>query len=433
VISVSAASFVVVAALLVTAWAYISLSRYEGSYVNILVPSLIIGVPAYYLLPLIHIRLFGTEASTYAYLYVYVTLAAENVAFVYAYTRKRGRRLRLPFTWSYQNFTLLAVASLAIGIILYAPLLLQFREFLFDPRQIYAQTRVGFGPQFFLSSALAYLAIILILFSGRSFLTKAGVVAVATSLVLLHGSKGQALNIILILALYYIYVKGRKVGLKGALVVYVSMGFAVLLFFAATMRLGDSPDEVLESISSYSDYTRNAMLVIDSDMPLQYGRIAIESNTVSLIPRALMPSKPRNFGTFFLTDKFYPEWLDADSSPGFGVGAQYADFGIFAIVYIVLFALFRGWLARAFVDRLRLYQHPGDFFVVLFLADIALFPLGTGWFLPEALFVALALRYLSKVGADKVYVERPRVSCPSSSVRTAIGGVVRWPLSHRGN
>ena len=178
----------------------------------------------------------------------------------------------------------------------------------------------------------------------------------------------------------------------------------------------------MESISNYSDYTRNAMLVIDSHIPLQYGRLTLESNTISLVPRALMPNKPRNFGSFFLTDQLYPEWFDADTSPAFGVGVQYADFGALAIVYIVLFALFKGWLTRAFVNRLQSYKHPGDLFVVAFLCDVSVFPIGIGWFLPEALLVAMVLRYLSKLGANRVCLERPSMAyVSSSSPRTANG------------
>jgi len=413
----------IVTALLATIWAYASLSRHEGSYVNVLLPSLIVGVPAYYLLPLLYVWLFGTEGSTYGYVYVYTTLAAENVAFVFAYTRTPRRALRLPFTFSYQNFTLLGVICLALGVAAYATLLFEFREFLLDPRQIYAQTRVGFGPQFFLSSTCAYLAIVLILFSRRSVFAKTAVVLVAAGLILLHGSKAQMLNVIFILVLHQFYVNGRRVGLRGALVIALSIGCFVFLLFAATMRLGESPGEAVESISNYSDYTRNAILVIDSHVPIQYGRLTLESNTISLVPRALMPNKRRDFGSFFLTDQLYPEWLDADASPAFGMGVQYADFGALAIVYIVLFALFKGWLARAFVNRLRSYKHPGDLFVVAFLSDVSVFPVGVGWFLPEALLVAMVLRYFSKLGADRVRLERPATPYLRSSLPRAANGM----------
>src|SRR5260370_26651335 len=146
----------------------------EGSYINVLIPSLVVSIPAYYFLPGIYIQIFGTGASRYAFLYVYATLAAENVAFVYAYSRARAKVVRLPFRFSYQNFGLVAWICLGLAVLVYVPLLMQFREFLLDPREIYRLTRTGFGPQFYISSILAYLAVILVLFTKRSWPVQTG-------------------------------------------------------------------------------------------------------------------------------------------------------------------------------------------------------------------------------------------------------------------
>jgi hypothetical protein len=105
-----------------------------------------------------------------------------------------------------------------------------------------------------------------------------------------------------------------------------------------------------------------------------------------------------------LDEEFYPELLDADAgAPAFGVGTQYADFGALAILYLAFCGVFRGWLARVFVNRLKITHHPADFLMVAFLADVGLFPVGVGWFFPEALLIALFLRFLSSIGADTVY------------------------------
>lgn len=412
-ISPNLATFVIVASLLVSCRAYVVLSRRDGSYVNVLMFSIIVGIPSNYLLPLFYDYVLGTDATTYAFVYVYVTLAVESTAFVYGYARASDGGIRLPFSLSYRNFGMMSGVSLGLAVLMYAPVLLQFREFLLEPREIYNQTRSGFGAQFFLSSTLAYLAVILVLFARCSMFKKACVVLVASGLLLLHGSKGEVLNVLLIVALYHVYVKGRSVGFKKACVVFSLVAACVLLLFAATMPLGDGPEGAIESISRYSDYTRNAMLVIDANLPAQYGRLTFESNVVSLIPRALAPSKPKDFGPFFLAEEFFPDWVDSDTgSPAFGVGLQYADFGFLAIVYVALFSAFKGWLARNFVGRVRAYKHPADFFVLAFLADVGLFPLGVGWFLPESLMVALLVRYFSGAGAGKRYVEPARFRRP---------------------
>ena len=405
-ISVQFAIVAICISLLVTILAYVRLSKIEGSYINVLLPSLLVGVPAYYIFPWAYALLFGTEASQYAFLYVYATLTVEIVAFVYGYARARQKVVRLPLRFSYCNFGVLAWICLGLAALIYAPVLLEFREYLLDPRAIYTQTRTGFGQLFFVSTTLAYLAVIFILFTKRSLLTKATLVTLATALVLLHGSKGQVLNIILILALFQVYVRGRKFGLKGALIAGSAVAVIMFLLFAATMFLGEGARDALEAISGYSDYTRNAMMVIDEHFPIQYGRLTVEANIIGIVPRVLMPNKPKNFGPMRLDEEFYPQVVDADvGAPAFGVGIQYADFGDFAIVYIALFSALRGWLTRVFVNRLRLMGHPADFLMLAFLADIGIFPIGVGWLFPEAILLALLLRFVSRVGANKSFVE----------------------------
>jgi len=414
-ISPGLANIVVIASLLVSLRAYVVVSKREGSYINILTPSFFVGVPAYYLLPLVYAKWFGTEATPYAYVYVYAALAVESVVFAYFYTRRSTSVLRLPFSYAHDNFGWLGFAFLTLAVLLYVPVLLQFSDYIWDPRRIYEQTRTGFGTNFYISSSLAYLAVILILFSKRSIAVKVFVVVGSVLILSLHGSKGQVLSLLFLLVLFEVYVKGRKLRLMPALIVGAGLTIVGIALFVATMVLG-SPLEALESISQYSDYTRNAMLVIDSNIPRQYGRLTLESNIVSLIPRALMPSKPKNFGPMYLDEQFYPESLDEDAgSPAFGVGVQYADFGVFAIAYLAFFAAFRGWLAQIFVKRLKLTRHPADFIVVAFLADITLFPIGAGWLLPETIAVAILIRYASCFGADRVYRERIQPKVPTIS------------------
>src|ERR1700741_3923992 len=203
-ISIQFTDLVIATSLLIVVLAYLKLSRIEGTYINVLVPSLITNIPAFYFFPRLYDYIFGMTASRYAFLYVYATLAVENVAFVYAYSRARANVVRLPFCCSYRNFARLAWICLGLAFLLYIPLLIEFRDFLLDPREIYRLTRTGFGPQFYISSILAYLAVILVLFSARSWLTKAVVVTAAAFLLLLHGSKGQVLNLVFLLILFHV-------------------------------------------------------------------------------------------------------------------------------------------------------------------------------------------------------------------------------------
>ena len=401
-ISLGMASAVQLASLAVSIGAYLFVCRREGTYFNIMTPSFIVDIPAFYLLPLAYNSVFGIEGSTYAYTYVYATLATENVIFAFVYTRPQSRPVRLPFAYGYGNFWFLSVAFLALAGLLFVPLLLEFREYIFDPRRLYELTRTGAGAGYYLSSTAAYLATVLALFSRKSGVQKTLVILAAVVVLSLHGSKGQVLSLLLLVVMFEVYVRRRKLKILPALL--ASLGFAIVLIgmFAATMALGDF-GEALETLSSYSDYTRNAMLVIDSNLPRQYGRLTWESNVIALVPRALMPDKPKDYGAFYLDQEFYPSKMELDQGvPAFGVGVQYADFGALAIVYLGLFAAFRGWLARVFVGRVRQTRHPADFIVLAFLAGITLLPIGIGWPLPETFLVALGLRFVTSIGADRV-------------------------------
>lgn len=402
------ADVVLAASLLLSLFAYALVSKRDDSYLNVLTPTFVVSVPAYYILPLLFTHAFGTEASLYAYSYVYATFAVQNLVFAFAYVRPTRKLIRLPFRYSYGSFDLFSFLFLAIGGLLYAPILLQFPQYLLDPRQIYAHTRTGFGINFYLSSALAYLAVILIQFSQRSRWVKWFVILIAGAILALHGSKGQLLSLVLLLILFEVYVKKRRLKLLPSLAAGAGLALFLLLLFAATMTLGDSVSDALEAISGYSDYTRSAMLVIDSHFPIQYGRLTAEAHIIGRIPRLVMPNKPKDYGGLYLDEQFYPESMDQDAGvPDFGIGVQYADFGALAIVYLAVFAFIRGWLAQVFVSRLSFSRHPADFVLVVFFAEISLFPVGgVGWLLPESVALAAFLCYASRIGVRRVYRER---------------------------
>lgn len=423
-ISTSSADLVLLVSLLVSFSSYVYLSKHEGSYLNLLTPSFVPAIPAIYLLPWFFAHVFGTGASPYAFIYVYATVALENVIFVYVYTRPKKKLFRLPFFYSYKNFDVLSYAFLGTAVLMYVPILLQFPEYLLSPRQIYEHTRTGFGVSFYISSTFAYLAVIMVLFSKKNRWLKGAVTAAAAIVLSLHGSKGQVLSLVSVLLLFEVYVRGRKLKFWPSLLVGVGMSVFVLLLFLATMSLGESPADMLEGISRYSDYTRNAILIIDSHYPMQYGKLTMEGEIIGRIPRVLMPDKPRSFGGLRLADQYYPEAMDADAgAPDFGMGVQYADFGAFAIVYLAGFAALRGWLARVFAGRLRFSRHPADFVLFIFMASVSIFAVGgIGWLLPEVLVVAVLLRFASGVGSDKIYRERiifkPRFGTQAGAAKT---------------
>ena len=413
-VSSAFASLVMIASLIVCGGAYVFVSRREGSFVNILTPAALVNVPAYYLLPLTYLQFFQTGGSSYAYAYIYATLAVENIVFAYCFTRKPRRLIRFPFGLGRSNFWACSLICMTLAALVYLPVLLQFPQYILNPRQIYAETRTGFGASSFTSCTLAYLSVIFVLFSGRSRLRKTLVILACIVVLSLHGSKGQVLEVLFFILLYRVYLSGKRFKILPTLIGAAGVGGVILLMFAASMVLGESPLEAIQTISEYSDYTRNDLLVIDSHFPLQYGRLTLESNTISVIPRVLVPNKPKNFGAFYLAEEFFPERFDADAgAPAFAIGVQYADFGWLTIFYFGFFAALSGWLARISVNRLRVTRHPADLILVAFMANVTLFPVGGGgWFLPETLLVAMLVRYVSCIGSDTDWRERESTKVP---------------------
>jgi hypothetical protein len=403
--------------LVIAIGAYVAVSLREGSFANILTPPALLTIPAFYLLPLVYVHIFQPDGSSYGYAYVYATLAVENVAFAYFFIRRSRSRLRLPFSFGYANFWAWSLACVILSAVVYLPVILQFPQYILDPRQIYVETRTGFGASSFTSCSLAYLGVILVLFSGRSLTQKGLVIAAAAVVLALHGSKGQVLEILFFVLFYVVYVKRKRFTLWSALMGAAGVSLVIIVMFAASMVLGGSSLEAIQTMSEYSDFTRNDLLVIDSHFPVQYGRLTLESNTITLIPRVLMPSKPKSFGVFVLAEEFFPARFDADTgAPAFAIGVEYADFGWLAIVYLGVYAAIKGWLARVSVDRLAVTRHPADLILVAFMADVTLFPVGSsGWFLPETLLVVVLIRYISCLGADKVCRERIRAKTPDAS------------------
>lgn len=68
---------------------------------------------------------------------------------------------------------------------------------------------------------------------------------------------------------------------------FAVISIIVTVFFAYTFA-GGNP---VENMANYSGYTRNAVLVASSNFYLMHGKILIESEIYSRIPRSIWPDK----------------------------------------------------------------------------------------------------------------------------------------------
>lgn len=393
----------IIASSLLAALASYALVAYrDRSLVNVLTPRFLILVPIQFVLELFSLLQNNPEYSIFAYAYVYATYAVQHLIFAVAYCCSRPSRMAFVRFIPKRHYSVLALVLIFLAVALYAPIVWEFRDMLWSPRMIYLQTRRGYGPLFFGSDlALNLSFLLLLLWRDRPRgLATVGFIA-CVLLAFLHGSKGQVLVPASEWLLFYVYGKGNRVGALGFFGLAGASAAALTLLFALTMnaaaiygiRVWGSAEEFAQALADYSDYNRNAMLVIDHKMDAAYGRLTYENQIYSRIPRFAFPNKPRFYGSFSLDDEFYPVWSASDSgTPDFSIGLQYADFGSFGIVYLALWAAATGWLQRVFVDRFRGSRSPGDFVMLLFFAGVPMIDLGaSAYLLPEHLIIAFAL------------------------------------------
>lgn len=369
-------------------WAEI---RRSGSYVNVFTPYFAIALPSRFILDLFYVVFIGPVGEPLSYLIVYATSVLEFLGLILGYRAiHRGVVYKISLFQPNRASGMAAWSLLLISIVLYLPILAGNLDLIFSPREIYTATRTGGGASFFLSITFGYLSFIAFLFSGKKKLASSVlfILLLATSL-LLHGNKAPLVVLFFIYLIYVMFILGKRISAVAA-VKYgmVLIGAVVALFYVTFSQ--SMKEDTLVGIALYADYNRNYIKVIEAPPPLQYGKLTIENNVMAMVPRALFPGKPKNFGTFFLAEYYYPEWFEADTgSPAFGYGVQYADFSYLALIYIFITSILIGLLLKVFVNRLGKYRSPADFVMVLFFCGVSLLELGAGYLLIPHLFIAL--------------------------------------------
>jgi hypothetical protein len=363
---------IILLSLAIVVIAYLYLSRREAV--------LLFGIPAWYLLVLVYGSVFGYDASTYAYFYCYLTYALGVLGTLGGYLMMPARFLPIFVKIPYLRIPGAPFIVLGLGVALYAPILIKFPDLIFSPRQIYELTRSGFGIQFYLSAFAVYFGLILLLFSPK--LRRASVylfVLISLPLLYLHGSKGQILNVLLIALYFLVYIRKKHFNLirligAGSIVASVIVG----LFYLGYSD--EAREDLLIEIAGYAEYTRNAAMVIDdTTLEPQMGRLAVESKFYVIVPRAVFPGKPKDYGAFWLAKRYFPDRFELDvGAPDFGLGLLYADFGIFAVVYYSVSGFLAGVILKVLVTRLRHRPDAGTFLLLLVFMDVGLIPTGGG-------------------------------------------------------
>lgn len=392
--------------LLVVLSAYYFVSRKCQNYVNILTPFILMPVPAYFILEGVNLYTLGYSGSKFAYIYNYATYAFGAIAIAVGFLAADGIKVSPVVRIPHLVFPGMSYVLLILACALYAPVLIEHPDLIASPRELYAITRVGYGLESYLSTFFVYVGFIFLLFERRSSIVLKVIYSItAVAVLYLHGSKGQVIALFFIWLYFSAFVQRRQ--FKAGRLVLLGGGVSILMMGLFYLTFPEQlRADLLESIAGYSsEYTRNALLVIDdSELAPQLGRLTLENNFYAFIPREIFPNKRKDFGSLWLANHYYPErFQDERGAPAFGLGLEYADFGIFAIIYRVTLQLLTGILARVLVNNLQVRPNPGDFALLLILLDVPLIPTGTGFPFPIYYIIAVLMKGFGETDRKMVF------------------------------
>ena len=384
---------------------YLYLSKKENSYVNILTPSLLVIVPTYFVFEMLHILLISGDENPVTYIYIYMSYFFMFFFLVLGYIGVRKKKYNSPLEQCFFNnnkhyrYLWLSLVFFVAGLAVYLPVLIEYSAYLLNPRYIYEKTRTGYGLYFFISLMFTQLSIVLGFYIKKWWfhltLTPFNVI-----LLVLHGNKTPILAMIMAYLLYRVYVLKKSLSFKFIFSVVAFVSVIMSLFFYLTFS-GD--ENFLVKMASYSDYTRNSAMVIDSDYESRNGVLMLEAQLYSRIPRVVYPDKTLDFGYYRLVKNFYPSrFNNNEGMPSFGYGEFYADFGVLTIFVVSFLFFLKGMLIGFFRNKLMLDCSVYYFLPFIFLCGIDLIPLGTGWLFFEHIFLALILFLFIKIKVPNV-------------------------------
>lgn len=249
-----------------------------------------------------------------------------------------------------------------------------------NPRMFYANSRINGGVIYYviipLTLFLYFCYITSLSFSLKHYRKDIVKASIATLLmVACVYIFGQKSSIITIALLYLstlsfklkIYNKNRVILLLGVLSACVF--FVIFIFYNSQQNIPFTG--LFKGIANFADYIDNFNDLVENLNEFYYGRIFLENETISYIPRFIWPGKPELYGSLRLGLNVprLVEWTKSlTGAPSFGpIGTAYADFGIFGVLIFSLFQLIMIFIARGFEFKLKTYNF---WYHILFLCFI---------------------------------------------------------------
>ena len=376
---------------------YGAYSYRRKNYINEL--SFIFGLSflTLYFLPLIYIIQFNPEhVLSYGFLINYFLLFVSHFIyfFVMSYV-KLPKKFLFNYTQPKNNLFLVVFLCFLMIIIFFSlNQVIHVQNLLeISPREHYASTRTNAGFAFIIFTLLS-ISLCISLFVIKSNYLKIGMTVLLCFSAYFLGTKSSLLSLIMIIIFYLNF--STNIRLKLAHIFY----FLVLIFFAI-LYLQLFQDKLF-NYSRYADYTFNAEYIINNVKTGSYGRLFIEDNFFSRVPRIFFESKPVFFGSSELSLAVNEkQTLSLQGSPAVSMGKIYAEFQLLSFVIIIISTFFNALLLKYFSWSLKKYFNLPNFILFLYFAGVSLIQVPPATTLPEVFFLAFIIHLLRLIKPKK--------------------------------
>lgn len=155
-------TLVILCSLFVFVLCYVFISLYERSLIHVLTPALIIFLPTYYVFELLYIYTTDkgdVEKNLAGYAFFYFVYALSILMFSAGYLFSVKNKMTLSSVRQFgiiefcniKSYFSFAILFSAISLLLYVPIIIEFSQYIANPRRIYELTRTGYGASFFIS------------------------------------------------------------------------------------------------------------------------------------------------------------------------------------------------------------------------------------------------------------------------------------------
>lgn len=375
---------------------FLYVSKTFGSVLNIVtMPFALKFIIEFVLEPIVYfldLATYSPESMTVIYSLSFFGFAAFCIGVVWMRPAVgRERALAVP------GHGILSWVLLLGATVLYLPVLLEFREYVTEPRRIYELTRTGYGVNTYGSSLLGFLAYIVFLTSASPKSRAVAFYVTLFTLFILKGSKGSFLVLFAIYIIVKVHVNGKLFTISRSLV-YAIVGLIAFAYLFALNYRGETTNLLL-TVAQYSDYNRNGALVVqDGTMGSYGGQLTAETLWIPKVPRVLWEEKPKVFGEFRLALQYFPDWFLLDQgSPSFGLGVVLADFGWLAFLIYPISQLITGILLGICLKAVRDSASFVGLITAIYLGGNNLLSTGSGIYLLEHVLIGAAVAGMAKL------------------------------------